>query len=177
MKNLFHSLLLTVALAGCAADVPVEIAKNQDSVRKHHAQLNRGDVATAVQSYAEDSKNHGRPVGRDGLRQVLDDIFTTFPDWRMEIVELVAAGDSVVVKCRVSGTHKGVGKLPINGGMLVGVAPTGKHFEVQHIHWYQLRAGKIVDHWANRDDVGMMRQLGLLPPAPAMVFPAAPSPR
>jgi predicted ester cyclase len=38
-------------------------------------------------------------------------------------------------------------------------------FEVQHIHMYQLRNGKIVEHFANRDDLGMMQQLGLLPAA------------
>ena len=78
---------------------------------------------------------------------------------------MVAEGDSVVVRCTVSGTHRGVGKRSVNGGMLVAVEPTQKRFEVQHIHWYQLHNGKIVEHRANRDDVGMMRQLGLLPPA------------
>jgi hypothetical protein len=34
---------------------------------------------------------------------------------------------------------------------------------VQHIHWYKLLDGKIVDHYATRDDIGMMQQLGLLP--------------
>jgi predicted ester cyclase len=67
-----------------------------------------------------------------------------------------------VVRCQVSGTHRGIGRLPMNGGMLVGVEPTGKRFEVAHIHWYKLKNGKIVDHFATRDDVGMMAQLGLL---------------
>jgi hypothetical protein len=35
--------------------------------------------------------------------------------------------------------------------------------DVQHIHWYVLENGLLVEHWANRDDVGMMQQLGLLP--------------
>jgi predicted ester cyclase len=78
---------------------------------------------------------------------------------------LLAEGDTVVVRSRVSGTHLGVGQRPINGGMLVGVKPTGKRFEVSHIHWYRVRNGKIAEHHANRDDIGMMRQLGLLPPA------------
>src|SRR5436305_1440644 len=63
--------------------------------------------------------------GREGFRMVLNDIFTTFPDWHVEIVEMVAKDDSVVMRCKVSGTHRGVGKIPVNGGMLVGVAPTG----------------------------------------------------
>ncbi len=47
--------------------------------------------------------------------------------------------------------------------MLVGVEPTGKRFEVEHIQWYELRNGEIVDHYAARDDLGMMVQLGLYP--------------
>ena len=108
-------------------------------------------------------KNFNEPVGREGIRTRIEDIVATFPDYRKEIVDLIARGDTVVVRCRVSGTHRGVGKLALNGGMLVGVPPTGKHFEVQHIHWYRLRDGKIVEHTAARDDLGMMRQLGLLP--------------
>jgi predicted ester cyclase len=53
--------------------------------------------------------------------------------------------------------------MPVNGGLLVGVEPTGRHFEVQHIHMLRIGGGKIVDHYANRDDLGMMQQLGLLP--------------
>ena len=78
---------------------------------------------------------------------------------------MVAEGESVVVRCKVSGTHKGVGAKRINGGFLVGVQPTGKRFEVQHIHWYKLHDGKITDHFTNRDDLGMTQQLGLLPSA------------
>jgi predicted ester cyclase len=85
---------------------------------------------------------------------------------RVEIVDTAVDGDSVVVRCRVSGTHRGVGARAINGGFLKGVQPTGKRFEVQHIHWYKVRDGKITDHAASRDDLGMTQQLGLLPKAP-----------
>jgi predicted ester cyclase len=54
--------------------------------------------------------------------------------------------------------------------MLVGVQPTGRSFEVQHIHVYRALHGQIAEHFASRDDVEMMRQLGLLPP-PAMLAP------
>jgi len=59
-------------------------------------------------------------------------------------------------------------RFPVNGGMLVGVQPTGNTFEVQHIHMYRVLDGKIAEHFANRDDVGMMRQLDLLPPPPLL---------
>jgi len=81
----------------------------------------------------------------------------------MEIVEIASDGDSVIVRCRVSGTHRGVARRAVNGGLLVGVQPNGQHFQVQHIHWYKVRAGKITGHSASRDDLGMAQQLGLVP--------------
>jgi predicted ester cyclase len=83
----------------------------------------------------------------------------------MEIVEMAVDGESVVVRCRVSGTHQGVATRPVNGGLLVNVQPTGRRFEVQHIHWYKVRDGKITDHSTNRDDLGMLQQLGIVGPA------------
>ena len=165
MKLAFLVLFSALPLFAFAQSVE-QVEKNKAVIRQHHDRLNAGDVTAALQHYAADTKNFGKAVGREGLGRTLRDIFTTFPDWRMEIVEMIAVDDSVVVRCTVSGTHKGVGKLPINGGMLVDVPPTGKRFEVQHIHWYTLKDGQIVDHRANRDDIGMTRQLGLLPPRP-----------
>ena len=54
--------------------------------------------------------------------------------------------------------------MPLNS-MPPGVAPTGKRFEVTHTYWHKLRDGKIVERDANRYDLGMLRQLGLLPPS------------
>jgi predicted ester cyclase len=109
------------------------------------------------------TKTQAMPVGREGVRRVLHDIHHTLPDHRWDILDMVAEGDDVVVRCKVSGIHLGTGRLAVNGGLLVGVPPTGRRFEVQHIHWYKVRDGKIVDHRANRDDIGLMQQLGLLP--------------
>jgi hypothetical protein len=58
--------------------------------------------------------------------------------------------------------------FPVDGGMLVGVQPTGRTFEVQQIHMYRVLDGKIAEHFANRDDIRMIRQLGLLPPPPSL---------
>ena len=48
--------------------------------------------------------------------------------------------------------------------LLVGVPPTHRHFKADAIHWFKLKDGKIADHYATRDDLSMMQQLGLLPP-------------
>ena len=138
---------------------------NLTLVQQQHEALNRGDVDAAAELFAEDYRNHGRQVGRARVRAILKDIQSTFPDVQLTILNSVVEGEWVVVRCTFSRTHRGVGRLPVNGGMLVGVQPTGMRFEVQHIHMYQVRNGKITEHFANRDDLGMMQQLGLLPAA------------
>lgn len=141
--------------------------RNLAAIRAYVDATNAGDLSATINAFAEDTRNHGRPVGRAGVARVLRDIHATFPDEHTTVEEIVAIGDQVVVRLTVSGTHLGVGRLPVNGGLLVGVAPTGKHYSVQHIHWFTLRDGLIIEHRANRDDVGMMVQLGLLPAPPA----------
>lgn len=141
--------------------------RNAKIVRQQIDAVNRHDVEAAAAFIAEDTVNHGVPVGRTGVRRVLTDVFATFPDWHMEIVDLVAVGDDVVIREIVSGTHLGTCRISVNGGLLVDVPPTGKKFRVQAMHWYTLnKDGLIVAGRANRDDVGMMQHLGLLPLPP-----------
>lgn len=72
-------------------------ARNIAVVRGQTEKLNRGDTDAAVAAFAEDTRNFGRPVDRKGVRLVLEDIWRTFPDWHFEILDIIAAGDSVVV--------------------------------------------------------------------------------
>ena len=51
----------------------------------------------------------------------MKDIQQTFPDVKLETIDVVAEGDWVVERGYFSGTHRGVGKLPVNGGLLAGV--------------------------------------------------------
>lgn len=141
------TLVMVLAIVG---ESPVQVAqtvseteRNREVVRRHLELMNRGDWKQAAELFAPDVRHHlgSWREGREGivpgqkiLTDNLEDIFRTFPDWKMEIVEMVAESESVVVRCRVSGTHRGVGTKRINGGFLVGVPPTGKRFEVQHIH-------------------------------------------
>jgi predicted ester cyclase len=129
--------------------------------------FNRHDADAASRPFAPDCLNHGRVAGPEGLSAVLGDIYARFPDVVLTPLTWVIEGDWVTVRGTYSGTHRGVGRLPIDGGMLIGVPPTQRSFAVQHIHMFRIIGGKIIEHWANRDDVEMMRQLGLLPPPAA----------
>jgi steroid delta-isomerase-like uncharacterized protein len=139
---------------------------NRRLAEQFNEAFNHGDLDAAATCFAEDCRNHGRQVGRAGVRKVLEEIKTNFPDARLTTLNSVAEGEWVVVRCAYSGTHRGTSSFPVDGGMLVGLPPTGRSFEVQHMHMYRMFNGKIAEHFANRDDVGMMRQLGLILPAP-----------
>ena len=76
-----------------------------------------------------------------------------FPDFRMEVVELIAEGDSVAAHFHCSGTHLGEWR---------GVAPTGRRFEdVDEIYLFKLRDGKIRAALGLEDNGKRTRQLGL----------------
>ena len=77
-----------------------------------------------------------------------------FPDWRMEITELVAEGNTMAGRFRCSGTNQYEFK---------GEPPTGRRMEVDEVYFLRVEDGKFVDFWALEDDLSRMRQLGLIP--------------
>ena len=115
--------LLALSEATALGQTTDQEKKNQEIVRHATENKNRGDLKAFVFCFAERSKNFDRSVGREEIQNAAEDIHTMFPDYRDEIVEMIAQGDSVAVRCKTSGTHRGVGKLPVMGGILVGVAP------------------------------------------------------
>ena len=125
--------------------------------------INRHDATRAAAFYAADSKNHGHTVGPTGMQKVFAALFSVFPDFHYRIEDATAAGDRVVCKVTMTGTHRGQPTLPeVFSGMLQGVKPTGKRVEVLHFHSFRVRNGQITEHAAVRDDLGMLLQLGLL---------------
>jgi predicted ester cyclase len=78
---------------------------------------------------------------------------SSFPDFRMEIVGLVAEGDVVVAHFKCSGTHQ---------GEWLGVTPTGRRFEgVDEIYIFQVEDGKLARAVGVEDNLSRMRQLGI----------------
>jgi aspartyl-tRNA synthetase len=124
---------------------------------------NRQDVDAWAGVYSPDATNHGHAAGRAGLRAIFQDLVTAFPDWHYELGRVVVEGDVAMAEIVMTGTHLGTSQLPVLGGLLVGVAPTGRRVRVSHAHTYRIVDGYIVEHHAVRDDLGMLQQLGLMP--------------
>ena len=126
--------------------------------------VNRQDAAAAAAFYSADAKNHGRTVGREGMRQVFEALFSTFPDFHYSVNETTAEGDRVVCKVTMTGTHLGqpTSSPAAFGGLLSDVAPTRTTVEVLQFHSFRIRGDEITEHSAVRDDLGMYKQLGLI---------------
>jgi predicted ester cyclase len=160
MRVLLATLLISTATF--AADHAVDGERNL-ALLKQYAELGRrGDYAAQAAMWAPDANNNGRPTSFDEIRAQLEDIHRTFPDHRSQAVETVVKDDLVIVLSRTSGTHRGVAQTSFYGGMLRGVRPTGRHFQILRTHWWRFRGGKIVWHQVVSDDLAMMRQLGLI---------------
>jgi lactoylglutathione lyase len=109
---------------------------------------------------AEDMVNHAaRPQGRHGLRQILDNIRHDLGDGDLEGHHLVAEGDLVAHHVTVHGAHR-ASTMPL----LAGIEPAGVAVEWKFIHIWRVADGKVVEHWACRDDLGLLDQLGAWPP-------------
>ena len=155
--------LLCLATAASAADLADESSRNLELL-KRYAELGRAnDHAAQAAMWAPDAVNNGRPMDNNEIRSQLEDLRRAFPDLSSTTIETTAKGDLVIVLQRTSGTHRGVARTGVYGGMLRGATPAGKRFEVLRAHWWRFKDGKIVWHQVVSDDLSMMRQLGLIP--------------
>ncbi|HXH23468.1 MAG TPA: ester cyclase [Dehalococcoidia bacterium] len=79
-----------------------------------------------------------------------------FPDRKTSVEDIVAGDDQVAVRVRMTGTNKG-------GVPWLGVPANDRPVDVQWVSIYKLRDGKVVEHRAVMDVLGMMQQLGAIP--------------
>src|SRR3954451_8345586 len=91
---------------------------------------------------------------REGVKKLIRELRTAFPDLHLEVEEQVVAGDRVVERWVCTGTHE---------GMFMGIAPTHRHVEIRGMDMSRLQDGRLAEHWTNADMLGMLQQLGVVP--------------
>jgi steroid delta-isomerase-like uncharacterized protein len=94
----------------------------------------------------------------DSYRAWFGDLFRAFPDFKLEIVEIVASGEQAAVRWRATGSFDGSGSFE-------GLEPNGARVQVQGCDVLTVRDGHIHRNDAYMNGTEMMRQLGALPPA------------
>ncbi|HWD51871.1 MAG TPA: ester cyclase [Acidimicrobiales bacterium] len=119
-----------------------------------------GDDAAVDELVAEDLVNHAAgPQGRAGWKQIIATIENDLGQVEIEHHHLIAEGDLVAHHMTMSGTHQ-ASTMPLLAGAPVTNAPVAWTY----IHLWRIADGRVVEHWACRDDVGLLRQVGAWPP-------------
>lgn len=133
----------------------LEIARRAVALDWHNREAANGEAPAAAQ---------GGPVG---LAVTAAWLRSAFSDISFEEVERLRDGDIVISRVIFSARQTGPLVLFGDGNRPSAVfPPTGRTFRVEQIHRHQLRDGEVIHHLARRDDLGMMEQLGHLPPNP-----------
>jgi predicted ester cyclase len=134
--------------------------QNKAFVRRIYDELwNERKLEVADEVIAEGGVNYDTglvplPFGPEEMKGTVRMITAAFPDNHHAVEEMIAEGEKVVARVTLTGTHE---------GELMGIPPTRRRIEVTEIHIYRLADGKAVEHRVGRDDMGAMRQLGVIP--------------
>ena len=133
--------------------------ENKALVRRFYEEIDRGNIAAMDELVAADYVDHSPPPfpglggGLEGLKQAFR-IFWEATPGRHEIEGQVAEGDKVVTRLKVSGKHEG--DLP-------GIARTGAELQTTATVVHRIESGKLAEKWSNKDDLGFLQQLGVMP--------------
>lgn len=133
--------------------------ENKALVRRFYDEIDKGNLAAMDELVAEDYVDHSPPPfpglapGRAGLKQAFE-IFWEATPGSHAIEDQVAEGDRVVTRLRARGVHEG--DLP-------GISKTGNTLEMTATVIHRVENGKLAEKWSNKDDLGFMQQLGVIP--------------
>lgn len=109
-----------------------------------------------------------RQPGVAGARATYDWLHTAYADLHWTIHQVVAEGEWVVARTTMSGRQEGPFTTYTADGNLARVFPaTGRTFAASQTHWFRIANGQIVEHHADRDDLGQALQLGWFGPPPS----------
>lgn len=122
--------------------------------------FNQGDMAVVDELVAVDGVTHtmswGMPAGRMGIKQSIAMFRSAFPDLHCTVEDEISEGDKVAAHWTMRGTHRGA---------FLGNRPTGRPIVVQGISFARIENGQIAEDWTLVDQMGILQQLGLIPPS------------
>jgi predicted ester cyclase len=95
------------------------------------------------------------PQSREAREQISRLFYEALPDLQHTLDDLIAEGDKVAARLTARGTHK---------GSFQGIRPTGKPIFFTGMRFYRIVGGRLAEEWANFDSLGLMQQLGAVPP-------------
>jgi steroid delta-isomerase-like uncharacterized protein len=121
--------------------------------------FNQGNWAAVEELLAPGNITHapawGIPNNRMGFKQLIAGFRTAFPDLHCTVEDEIRERDKFAAHWTMRGTHN---------GLFLGNLPTGRPVEVQGIIFACTENGRIVEDWILLDQMGVLQQLGVVPP-------------
>jgi predicted ester cyclase len=97
-------------------------------------------------------------TGKEVPKTFFSMLFNAFPDFRMDMEDIIVEGDKVCWRHRMTGR---------NTGEFMGMPPTGKSIDINGFDMLRMVDDKAAEHWGVNDGLKMMQQLGLVPEPPS----------
>ena len=143
-----------------------DLERNKALIRTYWDAVNAEDYVTLASIHDSSARNHapaafdltewpaeGRPFGPVEVGETYRWNRSGQPDLHVEVEELIAEVDQVVAWVRATSTLTGTGGP---------IPPTGRRVDFHQAHRFRIRDGRIVEHWAVRDDLRAVVQAGVV---------------
>ena len=133
------------------------------TARRMFDSINAGDIDGFGEHLANDFVEHeslpGLAPTKDGAKAFFQMQRAAFPDLHMDVQDVIAGGDKVVLRVRYTGTNRGA---------FMDMPATGKSVDVQLIDIMRFGDdGLVHEHWGVMDQLTLMQQLGAVPAGPS----------
>ncbi len=149
-------------------------------VREHLNLVARGDIGAVEANVTPEYFNHRcadepmdtRQRGPEALKATIRWLHRAFTEMRFEFHEVLVVGDRAVARVTLHARQHGpfvVHDSP-DGKVTDAFPSNGRSFAAFQTHWFRIVNGAIAEHDAVRDDLGMAKQLGWIPPKPLYII-------
>lgn len=132
--------------------------QNKAIVRRNYETADKNDLTTFSEQLAPDIAVHlpgmPGPLNREALIQMMNVMFSSLTERQHVFEDQIAEGDKVATRVTLHAVHT---------GEFQGMPATGKQIAVPQIAIHRIQDSKISEVWISSDDIGMMKQLGLMP--------------
>jgi predicted ester cyclase len=136
----------------------MSVGDNKTVVRRFYTEvISSGDLSRVEDFIGSKYLDHNAEQAGRGpsvVRAHVKAVRQTFPDFHLQIDDIIAEGDTVVTRVSGHGTHK---------GEWMGIRPTGAVVRVKGINIDRIADERIIEHWGEADTIGMLRQMGINP--------------
>jgi predicted ester cyclase len=151
-----NEMLATVADQAAAMPPEDEILHVAIGVARVFGELDEESATTFIApDFIDHEASPGVAGGPEGYLSTARYMRSAFSDARWQVDDFISQGDKFACRVTFSGKHT---------GEFMGIQPTGREVNVQHLHFYRVADGQAKEHWGARDELTLLRQLGVFTP-------------